>query len=435
MTMRQARRFGVVVAMTAAAIQSVGVSPALAGPAASPSVTGTWFDGLVAGVCFDSPIDAGGRFDFSVPAPVVPCDGPHGNEVVARQPLGGDAFPSSDLPALSEATCAPEYTAFVGRPIETTSLAPFTVWPDETDWAAGVRDVLCVVYGGGPLIGTAASGDLRAPGELLAVYRQVSDSADIWLVDAGTGAPLDAVTDATVTETLSPPSWTPDGASLLFGVQLAEDDVDVLQVARDGGAMTAVITGPGKQDGTSVSPDGSRLAYSSNEGGGEYDIFVRPIDGGAATRLTDHPGRDATPRWSPDGEQILFRRVTDGLSEIWVMNADGSDAVRLVDNGADSYDPRWSPDGTSILFSTAVGGSMDVWAADADGTNVRQLTDHPGAEEYPSFSSDGQFIAFQTDRHGSPEVWLMRADGSGASDLTGLTPVGYPSFSPVGIGR
>lgn len=48
------------------------------------AVTGTWFDGLAAGVCFDDVFLPDGSYDFSVPAAVVPCDGLHDNEVVAR---------------------------------------------------------------------------------------------------------------------------------------------------------------------------------------------------------------------------------------------------------------------------------------------------------------------------------------------------------------
>ena len=43
------------------------------------------------------------------------------------------------------------------------------------------------------------------------------------------------------------------------------------------------------------------------------------------TQLTDSPDREASADWSPDGCQIVYRRETDGQSDIWIMNADGSD--------------------------------------------------------------------------------------------------------------
>lgn len=431
------RSFSRTSALAAAAMPVVLAATIMGGSAAlavtpSPSpATGTWFDGLAAGVCFDLELDGRGEVDFSVPVTPLDCDQPHGHEVVARVPLGADVLPG-DLAERVSALCETEYTSFLGRPIGSTGLVRFSVWPDEADWAAGVRDALCIVAGTG-LIGTAASGDLSAPGEVLAAWWQPEDQADLWLFDGGTGEPLTALTDDTISELLGPPAWAPDGSSLLFAVLLTEDETAIFQVAAEGGPASLLVDAPRRQDGAVISPDGTRLAYISNEAGGEYDIFVRDLDSATGTPITDHPGRDATPRWSPDGSQILFRRETDGLSEIWVMNRDGSDATRLVENGVDSYDPRWSPDGATILFTTAAAGSLDIWAVDTDGSDVRRLTDHPGAEEYPTFSSDGRLIAFQSDRYGGPTLWLMRADGSDVSVLTpSIAPVGYPSFSPVG---
>jgi TolB protein len=410
-----------------------GGAVAAQSPSAGAPEPGAWFTDLAPGTCFEVSVDAQGFIDFARLPQVVPCAQPHGNEVVARVSLGdGDALPA-DLETSVPARCTQEVAAFLGGPAEEVGLFAFPVWPDAADWDAGVREAVCSVAGSG-LIGTARSGSLRAPGEVIAAWWQPADRAELWLFDGGTGAPLTQVTDGTQNALLGPPSWSSDAATLLFAVGVSDEDTQVHRVAAEGGPSTVLVDGPGRQDAAVFAPDGVTLAYISNEAGGEYDIFVGPV-GKTGSPITDHPGRDATPRYSPDGSQILFRRVTDGLSEIWVMAADGSDARRLIDNGVDSYDPRWSPDGATILFTTDLAGSFDIWAADADGTNVRPLTDHPGAEEYPTFSSDGRFIAFQSDRYGAPTLWLMTADGGEASVLTrGIAPVGYPSFSPLGDG-
>ncbi len=418
-----------VAALVAALV--LGSLPAVAG-AQSPAATGTWFDRLTPGACFALAFDDQGQVDYATQPVIIPCEQPHDSEVVALPSLGDGDLPA-DVDRRSQAACDEAYAAFLGRPIAEVQLYPFTVWPDAADWQAGVRVAACIVFG--ELIGTATSGDLRAPGEQLAVYRQPEETSDLWLLDGGTGEPVLRLTDDATTELLGAPAWLPDGSALLFAAELSETDVDVYRVSTDGSLdARPLITGPGRQDGPSVAPDGSALAYISDVPSGEYDIMVRPPDADPAvvgTPITDHPGRDATPRHSPDGTRILFRRVTDGLSEIWAMGADGSDPVRLIDNGADSYDPRWSPDGEHILFTTAAAGSMDIWIANADGSEARQLTDHPGAEEYPTFSRDGSLIAFQSDRYGGPTLWIMNADGSDVSVLAGIGPVGYPSFSPV----
>lgn len=157
--------------------------------------TGTWLDGLEVGTCFDDAFDANGDFDYSKAAAIVPCDGPHGNEVVARVPLGDGDFPTEDLVPVVDELCLSEYERFLGRPIESTLMFPFSVAPDAADWAAGAHDALCMVYTSEYVPGTAASGSLRAPGETVAAYREVDQKPDIWLIDAGTGDALRNLTD------------------------------------------------------------------------------------------------------------------------------------------------------------------------------------------------------------------------------------------------
>jgi|GEM_PF-6033071 len=416
--------------LVAAALSAVVVQP---GVAASPSpAPGTWFDGLVAGACVDA--DPDGSFDFTVPPRVVPCDGLHAYEIADRVPLGGGTFPSEDTAGqLIADTCTPVYEAFLGRPLDAIGLYTSQVWPDEAEWAQGVHDVVCLVGGSEPLVGSARSGNLVAPGEALAVYYQPADVSELWLADAGAGQLTRPLAGNLTDLLLGPPAWAPDGSGLTVTRAVSDGDVDSWLVPLGDSAPTVLATGPGKQDGANLSPDGRTLAYISNDGLPEYDIFSRPLAGGTATQLTDHAGRDASPQWSPDGSQLLFRRATDGVSDIWLMSADGTEQVRLTDNGGSNYDPRWSPDGDHVLFTSDLGGDTDIWMMNADGTEQRLLTDHPANDEYPTWNIDGSLIAFQSSRYGGPTIWLMRADGSDASLLIGAQPVGYPMFAPVPV--
>lgn len=407
--------------------------PALA-PAANSIPTGTWFDGLEPGVCFDDAWTDDGSFDFSVPAAVVPCESEHANEVVARIPLGDGDFPGEDLVPRVDAACAIEHERFLGKPISETILSAFDVAPTEDDWRAGVRDALCMLYGPSPLVGTAASDSLRAPGETIAAYREVEGVPDLWLFDAGTGAPIRNLTANDLVELVTNPTWTPDGSVLLFSVQAGEDgeESDVHMLSLVDGSTEAVLHTPAREDGLVFSADMSKAAFIADADGADYDIYLQDLVADELTRLTDHPERDASPQFSPDGSRIVFRRVTDGVSDIWVMNADGSEQRQLTDNGADNYDPRWSPDGDRIAFTLDFGSNYDIGVMNADGSGQTLLTTHPADDEFPSWSSDGSVIAFQSTRHGGLTLWLMKADGTAASELTGLAPVGYPMFSPAG---
>jgi len=207
-----------------------------------------------------------------------------------------------------------------------------------------------------------------------------------------------------------------------------EDDRDLYLLAVDGSAPEGLRTGEGRQEGGSFSPTGGSFVWSAALGDAELDIYSGDAD--APVRLTDRPERDAAAQWSPDGSTILFRRVTDGFSQLWTMAPDGSGQVQLTTAPANHYDPRWSPDGRQIAFSTDIRGSMDVGVMAADGSDAVLLTDHPAEDEFPTWTSDGEMLAFQTSRWGGPTVWLMHADGSDPSALLTQQPSGYPMFAP-----
>ena len=406
--------------------------PHVVAAAADGPATGTWFDGMEPGVCFDDAWTAEGDFDYSQPAAVVPCEGPHANEVVARIPLGDGDYPAEGLIERVDSECLIEHDRFAGKPIGTSLLSPFNVAPTPEDWEAGVRDALCMVYSDLPMVGTAASGSLRAPGERLAAYREVDGVPDFWLVDAGTGELVKNITDNDLVELLTSPSWTPDGAFIAFSVQAGANDEqsDVYLASVADGSPVRALVGPSAEDALVFSPDGSTVAYIDDVAGTDYDIYIQDLVGGEPTRLTDHADRDSSPQFSPDGSRIVFRRRTDGVSDIWIMNADGSDQQRLTDNGGDNYDPRWSPDGSRIAFTVNLGSNYDIGLMNADGSGQTLLTTHPANDEFPTWSSDGSVIAFHSDRYGGLTLWLMRADGSEPSELTGQGPVGYAMFGP-----
>ena len=421
---------GRAVTLVAALATVLLVTPTTASLAVEAPSAGTWSETLDAGVCFDDVFDAEGDFDFATPAATVPCDGPHDDEVVARVPYGGDVYLADDIEVRTRDLCAPQYEAFLGRPIGTTAMGDFSVWPDEGDWAAGERDALCIVYASEPVRGTAASGDLRVPGARIATVGEVDGQRDVLVVDAGTGA-FQALTEADLSELLAPPAWTPDGTAIAFAAQADEASSDIHLARLDSGKTTVLVSAPGSNDGPSFSPDGATLAYISDLESDEFELYGLDLAGGTSARLTTWDDRDSSPSWSPDGSQLAFRRRTDGVSDIWLMNADGSDPVRITDDGANDYDPRWSPDGSQLLFTTDRAGNFDIWIMNADGSGAAAITTHPGDDEYPTWSGDGRHIAFHSDRHGGKTLWLMNADGSQQSELTGIAPIGYPSFAPA----
>jgi Tol biopolymer transport system component len=140
------------------------------------------------------------------------------------------------------------------------------------------------------------------------------------------------------------PTWTPDGAAIVFvqepGVSAPPE---LARVAAAGGtpepiAFAPVPADPAKPD---VSPDGTRLAFACACSG---EVSAGPIGGGAATVLA----AGAHPAWSPDGAKLAFER-DEG---VWTMAADGGSPVELYrQDGHVSEQPVWSPDGGRVAFT------------------------------------------------------------------------------------
>ncbi len=392
--------------------------------------TGTWFDGLIPGVCFDDVL-AGDHFDFSVPPAVVDCDAPHDNEIVALVDLGAGSHPAGVGELVADA-CAHEYEAFLGRPIEQTLLLPFAIAPDGTDWEAGAHHGVCAVYSGDPMIGTAASGRLGVPGAALAVLVIAEDAQQLWIVDAGTGAVVSDLTTAGSPEPSGPAAWAPDASAVAISAPGSAGNADIYLVDPTTGESLVLVATTGNDEGPAIGPVGMVLAYTSDVDGVEYDIYVDDFEADTSTQLTTSSDREVSPAWSPDGERIAFRGRIGDNSDIYVIDTTTGATVRLTEDPGFDGDPRWSPDGSRIVFTSDRGGSFDIWEMDADGSNQTRLTDHPGDDEYPTWSPDGSFIAFQSDRYGFLQVWVMRADGSDQSLLLGAYPSAYPSFGPPG---
>jgi Tol biopolymer transport system component len=231
------------------------------------------------------------------------------------------------------------------------------------------------------------------------------------------------------------PSWSPDGAEVVYESNVYEQDQAVTTTSGCRLAACAQIwrvntNGKHRRRLTSLrryseAPDWSstgRIAYArvlpSSGTTIETEIYTIESNGYGVRRLTDAAGEDNGPAWSPDGQKIAFesdRDVPDGSADLYVMNADGSDQHKLTNSaGVSEVSAAWSPDGTRIAYWRRGEDLESIGVINADGTGERMLTgpDEPAAD--PAWSPDGEWIAYTswTDNLDSPEIWVMRGDGS-----------------------
>jgi Tol biopolymer transport system component len=307
-------------------------------------------------------------------------------------------------------------------------------------------------------------------GERIAVDASWAGPRRIWTTDNRGRNPKQITTDVSEAVSHALPSWSPDGAHVVYQhrentkydiavvnlasgdtISVTDDDfLDLdpewsasdghlyfssyrggglniwrLRVTADGhaqGVPEQLTTGAGQDVQLALDPNGSRLTFSVLQQ--NADVWRLPVDpatgepSGSPEAVVESTREDSRAAWSPDGRQVAFNSDRDGEMNIWLHSlADGS--TRKLSSGAGGdYQPTWSPDGESIVFFSARSGNADIWVAEVSSGETRRLTEHAALDINPFFSPDGQLIAFQSDRDGRMEAWTVKPDGTELRQVT-----------------
>ncbi|HSE68085.1 MAG TPA: protein kinase [Gemmatimonadales bacterium] len=158
----------------------------------------------------------------------------------------------------------------------------------------------------------------------------------------------------------------------------------------------------------SWSPDGAKLVFSRTVGG-YRNLFLRTYPGGEETQLTKGQKDDIQPAWSPDGKTIALVRSNSASGklepsdvlgwyeggDVWKVDVASGQEALLV---AGAFNPRWSPDGSHLAVDEGVGGAHRIWVTDANGRNSRQVTSDSSevvVHMSPDWSPDGKRLVFR----------------------------------------
>ncbi len=98
---------------------------------------------LDVGTCFDDPE----TFDQVEDVPVVDCDDPHDNEVIANHDLMGDDYPGQEqVENRATQICYDRFSDYLGISYEASMYEIGWLFPTQETWAAGDREVICFAY-------------------------------------------------------------------------------------------------------------------------------------------------------------------------------------------------------------------------------------------------------------------------------------------------
>ncbi len=173
-------------------------------------------------------------------------------------------------------------------------------------------------------------------------------------------------------------AWSADGSSLaFFSRREADRQPRIYLLDANSGRPAQALA----RDFTAVYGEapswmpGGRILYKATAP--EAGLAIMNGDGSNFRLLLSDPGATA-PAASPDGRFVAFMSQRDGNWEVYRLASDGTGLIRLTQDGAHDGLPVWAPDGLSIAFASNRGGSWAIWAMNTDGSNQRRLFALPG---------------------------------------------------------
>ena len=223
------------------------------------------------------------------------------------------------------------------------------------------------------------------------------------------------------------------------GGDVPSGHVHIFVVSADGGAPRQVTSGE-FNDGEPVwSPDGKTIYFSANRHpDGDYtplntEVYSVPAEGGAIRALTTREGPDNGPAISPDGKMIAYSGFDDHqqgyqVTHLYLMNADGSSSRELTPNfDRDLFGASWAPDGRGIYVMYDDQGDTKIGYVTLDG-KVTPVASHVGGLDlgrpYPggsySMSRAGRIAFTESDPDHPADVAVAGRAGAAAVRLTRL---------------
>jgi dipeptidyl aminopeptidase/acylaminoacyl peptidase len=257
--------------------------------------------------------------------------------------------------------------------------------------------------------------------------------------DEGVARPL-----VTTAGSSAMPSWSPDGARILFHSRRKDDKQragatrNLYSVRADGTDERRLTKGNKDEYHAVLSPDGKKILYVS-EVNGSRDIWLADADGQNAVPLTDDPGTEDQPAWAPDSRQIAYAAFPKegGSFDLWLMYSDGSGRRRLTATPANEIFPTWHPNGDLVAYVTDAGGNFDIYAINIHDGRTTPIVVSPDNEARPAWSPDGTKIAFSRwparGRSTESTLWVANADGTAPIELSAApAPATHPAWAPDG---
>jgi Tol biopolymer transport system component/predicted Ser/Thr protein kinase len=178
-----------------------------------------------------------------------------------------------------------------------------------------------------------------------------------------------------------------------------------------------------------LSPDGQRLAVGIEEA--EAQIWIYDLARDALTRLTFEGGGNVDPVWTPDGKRIVFKGNRNRL--FWLPSDGSGPAEELTSSemSSNNVPGGWSPDGRELAI-TEDRDVRKIWILPLQDRKPHSFVDSPTYDTSPRFSPDGHWIAYSSNESGRYEIYVRPYPGPGGKWQISTEGGSEPVWNPKG---
>lgn len=256
-------------------------------------------------------------------------------------------------------------------------------------------------------------------------FRLFRTFSDLRLVDVATGRNRRLTRGVRARD----PDVAPDGKSVVF-VRRLGDRSDLYVVALDGARLSRLTRSVPETEwsGPRFSPDGRTVAASRLSRGGFLDLVLVAADSGAVTALTEDRAKDVEPAWLPDGSAIVFRSDRDGVSNLYSLRVADRRLRRVTNVLGGAFAPDVARDGRRVAFASYSSHGYDLHVMDlaSDGLApappfVDPYPVAPLPEPEPSDASVGPYRPYPM---ALPRFWMPYLASEGAGWRVGALTAG-----------
>lgn len=144
-------------------------------------------------------------------------------------------------------------------------------------------------------------------------------------------------------------------------------------------------------------------------GHGPAQVGMINADGSGFQVITSGPNNNAFPSFAPEGKRIVYRTTGPEGDGLRILNLEDH-SVTVLTKDYDNF-PQWSPRGDLIAFVRKMGDDFEVFTIRPDGKDITQLTHTKGNDAHLVWSPDGGRIVFTSSRMGFKDEALL-TDGA-----------------------